>query len=232
MPPDPDDAAAERRDLRQRLDAERAAVEHWRRIARQREGEYAALIRRPLVRALLAAERRGAPVAARARSSGRRLRSGTERLALAAGALRRTGRRRAPAGRLASPEPVDPAGPGTPRKAVVVVVGPADPAWIGSPDLLPPGVDVARVAEPRRAGEALARAIGTSTPDLVGVMVASGEPDTGGWLDRLAAAIDGPVVAAAPLVVHPVRRAWRGTPHDGLVRAAGVRLRLDAAGAP
>jgi hypothetical protein len=232
MPPDPDDAAAELRDLRRRLDAERAAVEHWRRIARQREGQYAALIRRPLVRALLAAERRAAPVAARARSSRRHLRSGAERLALGAGALRRTGPRRAPAGRLVPPEPVDPAAPGNPRKAALVVVGPADPAWTGSPRLLPPGVDVARVAEPHQAGEALARAIGASTPDLVGVMASAGEPQTGGWLDRLAAAIGGPVVAAAPLVVHPVRRAWHGTPHDGLVRAAGVRLRLDTAGAP
>jgi hypothetical protein len=229
MPWEPDDAAAELRDLRQRLDAERAAVEHWRRIAGQREEQFAALIRRPLVRALLAAERRAAPVAARARSTGHRLRSGAERLALSAGALGRTGRRRVPAWQPAPPAPVD---PGTARKAAVVVVGPAEPAWSGAPGSLPPGVDVARVAEPREARAALARAIETSTPDLVGVMAATGEPQSGGWLDRLAAAIDGPVVAAVPLVVHPVRPAWHATPHDGLVRAAGVRLRLDTAGAP
>ena len=88
MPSEPDDAVAELLDLRQRLDAEQAAVEHWRRIARQREDQYATLIRRPLVRALLAAERRAAPVAARARSTGRRLRAGAERLALSAGSAR------------------------------------------------------------------------------------------------------------------------------------------------
>jgi glycosyltransferase involved in cell wall biosynthesis len=229
MPSEPDDAAAELHDLRQRLDAEQAAVEHWRRIAQQREDQYATLIRRPLVRALLAAERRTAPVVARARSSGHRVRAGAERLALSAGALARAGRRRAPSGLPAPPGPVDAV---TARKAAVVLVGPADPAWAGSPGSLPPGIEVARVARPREAGEALARAARTSTPELVGVMAASSEPRSAGWLDRLAAVIDGPVVAAVPLAVHPVRRAWRATPHDGMVRAAGVGLRLDAAGAP
>jgi len=229
MPSEPDDAAAKLRDLRRRLDADEAAVEHWRRIARQREDQYATLIRRPLVRALLAAERRAAPVAARARSTGRRARSGFERAALSAAALGRIGRRHVPSGRPAPPEPAD---PGIARKAVVVVVGPADPVWVGSPGAVPPGVEVARVAEPREAGEALARAVRTTTPDLVGVMAATSEPHDAGWLDRLAVAIDGPVVAAVPLVVHPVRALLHATPHDGLVRAAGVGLRLDAAGAP
>ena len=39
------------------LEAERAAAEHWRRVAEQRAAEYAELRRRPLVRASLAAER-------------------------------------------------------------------------------------------------------------------------------------------------------------------------------
>ena len=48
MPSEPDDAVAELLDLRQRLDAEQAAVGYWRRIARQREDQYATLIRRPV----------------------------------------------------------------------------------------------------------------------------------------------------------------------------------------
>jgi glycosyltransferase involved in cell wall biosynthesis len=229
MPSEPDEAVAELADLRQRLDAEQAAVGYWRRIARQREDQYTTLIRRPLVRALLAAERRAAPVASRARSTGRRLRAGAERVALSAGALGRTGRRRPPWARLAPPCPV---GPVTARKVAIVVVGPAGPDGAGSTGSLSPGVEVARVAEPREVGEALARALRTSTPDLVAVMAAGSEPQSGEWLDRLAAAIEGPVVAAVPLAVHPVRPLRCATPHDGLVRAAGVDLRLDADGAP
>jgi len=230
MPTEPADAAEERRDLRQRLDAEQAAVEHWRRIARQREDQYATLIRRPLVRALLAAEQRAAPVAAHARSAGRRLRAGAERVALRVGALGRAGRRRRSSAR---PMPAaEPPGPAPARKVALVVVGPAEPAGAGSPVGLPPGVEVARVAEPRQAAEALARALQTSTPDLVALMAAGSEPQSGGWLDRLAAAIEGPVVAAVPLAVHPVRPLWHATPHDGLVRAAGAGLRLDADGTP
>jgi len=225
MPSDPDDAAADVRDLRQRLYAERAAVEYWRRIALQREEQFAALTRRPVVRALLAAERRVAPVTGRARSAGRRLRSGGERLALGAGAVRRAGRRRLPK-RPAASELV---APGPPRKVALVVVGSGDHASAAS---LPPEVEVARVLEPHEARAALARAVGTATPDLVAVMAASSEPWAAGWLNRLATSIEGSVVAAAPLVVHPVRSVWRATPHDGLVRAAGVGLRLDRDGTP
>ena len=95
-----------------------------------------------------------------------------------------------------------------------------------------PGVQVARVAEPRGVRAALDRAIKASAPDLVGVMAATTEPLDLGWLDRLATTIDGSVVAAVPLVVHPIRPLRRATPHDGLVRAAGVRLGLDEDGAP
>ena len=45
------------------------------------------------------------------------------------------------------------------------------------------------------------------------------------WFARLAAPIDGNVVvAAAPLVVHPLRSLVRATPHDGRVRARGLGL--------
>ncbi|MGH9227212.1 MAG: hypothetical protein ACRD07_00515, partial [Acidimicrobiales bacterium] len=85
MPSDPDRpdavAAEQLRDLRTELDAERAAVENWRRIARQRSEDLAALSDRTSVRALLGVERRVRPVATRARSAGRRMASAAERLA-------------------------------------------------------------------------------------------------------------------------------------------------------
>ena len=225
MPPDMDEAAADSCDLRQRLDAERAAVEHWRRIALQREEQFAALNHRTAVRALLAIERRIAPVVTHAGTVGRRLRMVAEQLALSAGALRRAGQRRSPT-RPAAPRPTVPA---PARRMAIVVVGPPVRAWLGAPS---PGTEVTRVAEPREARAALDRAVKASAPALVGVMAASTEAVDVGWLDGLAAAIEGSVVAAVPLVVHPVRPLLRATPHDGLVRAAGVGLRLDGDGSP
>jgi hypothetical protein len=225
MPSDARAAKAELHDMRVQLDAERAAVEHWRRVALQRSDEFAALSRRPAVRAVLAAERRIAPIVTGASSAGRRLRVGVERLVLGASALRRAGRRVAPT-RLVLPKPM---APGAGRRMTIVVVGSGDAAWTHA---LPPGVDVTRVAEPREARSALARAIKTSAPDLVGVIAAASEPLAPWWFDRLAAPIESSLVAAVPLVVHPMRPLRRATPHDGLVRAAGVRLRLDRDGAP
>jgi hypothetical protein len=226
VPPEPDAGEPEPTDLRVLLDAERATVEHWRRVALQREAEFAALSHRPSVRALLGVERRVAPIRARVVSARRRLRSVAERLALAAGALRRAGRRQAP-GRLVAGAPVA-EGAGF-RRIAVVVVGSMDPAWSGT---LPPAIDVTRVAEPSGARAALSRAIDASAPDLVGVVTGTGEPLERRWLERLAAAIEGSTVAAAPLFVHPCRPLRRATAHDGLVWTAGVGLRLDDEGTP
>jgi hypothetical protein len=92
MPPNP--GGDEPSHLEVELEAARAAVEHWRRVVLQRSEDFAALIQRPTVRALLAAERHLAPIATRARTARRRMRSAVERLALSAAALRRAGRRR------------------------------------------------------------------------------------------------------------------------------------------
>jgi hypothetical protein len=224
MPPDTDAAADDLSELRQRLEAERAAVEQWRRVALQREAQFAALNRRPAVRALLAVERRIAPLVVRAGYVGRELRLGAERLVLSAGALRRAGCRRSPT----RPAGAHSAASAPSRRMAIVVVGPPDPAGEGA---LSPAVEVARVGEPRQARVALDRAIKTS-PDLVGVVAANTEPLDVGWLDGLAAAVEGLVVAAVPLVLHPVRPRLRATPYDGLVRAAGVGLRLDGDGTP
>jgi glycosyltransferase involved in cell wall biosynthesis len=225
MPPERDHPAREPCDVRQRLDAERAAVEHWRRVALQREEQFSTLTRRPLVRLLLAVERRIGPGLTHARFVGRRIYAAAERLALGVSALPRVGRRHAVerpvATALAASTPT--------RRIAMVVVGQSEPAWARASSAR---LEVLRVAKPRETRAAVCRVIEASTPDLVGAAAASTEPLDPGWLDRLAAAIDGSVVAAVPLVVHPVRPLRRATPHDGRVRAAGVGLRLDGTGTP
>jgi glycosyltransferase involved in cell wall biosynthesis len=229
MPP-PGEAAQEPSDLQVELDAERAAVGHWRRVARQRSEELAALRDRPSVRVLLGVERRLEPVVSGVRSTRRRVRAAAERLALSAGALRGTARGRPPArpGR-----PAAPSGSGEPprrtRSTVVVVVGAGEPSWL---DALPSGVEVVRSPAPGGARAVLARAIATSGAAVVGVVHAATEPQTPDWLERLVAAVDGSAVAAVPVLVHPHRPLRRATAHDGLVRAAGVALRLDSHGTP
>jgi glycosyltransferase involved in cell wall biosynthesis len=228
VPTDPDTGDVELRELWQELDGERAAVEHWRRIAQQRSDQLAALSNRTSIRVLLGVERRLRRVAARARSSRHRLGGAAERLALTAGALRRARRRRP------SPEPRASASGSTApsvltRRLAVVVVGLDEPHWVAS---LPPDVEVARATEPRDARCVLAQVVASSAPDVVGIVSSATEPLTPGWIGRLLEAIDGSTAAAVPLLVHPRRPLHRATAHDGLVRAAGVRLRLDADGIP
>ncbi|HKA84199.1 MAG TPA: glycosyltransferase [Acidimicrobiales bacterium] len=230
MPP-PGEAAHEPSDLQVELDAERAAVGHWRRVARQRSEELAALRRRPSVRALLGVERRLEPVVSVVGSGRRRVRAVTERLALSAGALRRGAARRRPP---ATPDvPANASrseGPLLPgRPAVIVVVGTGQPGWL---DALPAGVDVVRSQAPSGAGAALAGAVATTDPGVVGFVDAAAEPQTPDWLERLVAAVDGSAVAAVPVLVHPDRPLRHATAHDGLVRAAGVGLRLDGDDTP
>jgi len=173
VPADPPFSDAELRDLQVELNAERAAVTHWRRVALQRSEEFAALGHRPTVRALLAVERRLAPIMARAGTARRSLRSAAERLALGAGGLRRTRRRPSPA-RLARFGSAVESAP--PRRVVIVVVGSIDPRWVRA---RPPGVEVTRVAEPAGARHAVAQAIETAAPHLVGVVAGSAFGDRG-----------------------------------------------------
>jgi glycosyltransferase involved in cell wall biosynthesis len=213
-------SGGEVRDLQIELEAERAAVEHWRRVALQRSEDYGALGGRPSVRALLALERRAAPITACVASARRRLRSAGERLALNAGGLWHVGRRRSPPGVDRSARG---AAPVLVRRLAIVVVGPVDPEWVGTSSL---GVSVTRVSEPSAARHAVARAVEASSPDLVGVVAGSSEPLDPRWLGQLAAVIDGPTLAAVPLLLHPHRPLHRATAYDGLVRSAGLRLRL------
>lgn len=67
-----------------------------------------------------------------------------------------------------------------------------------------------------------------SDTELICFVLASSTTLETGWLARLAAVVDGTtVVAAMPLVVHPLRAAPRATPHDGRVRARGLSIAID-----
>jgi Glycosyl transferases group 1 len=223
VPSDPSARDPEVTELRAELDAERAGAEHWRRLAKQRSEELAALRHRLSIRALLSAERRLAPLAARVGAAGSRMRSAVARLALTADALRWSG---ASSETLAVPSPP---GLSASRRIAIVVVGAVDHAWAGR---LPSTVEVVGVTAPTSVRHALARTINESDPQLVGVVAGTSEPLDPGWLSHLASSIADGTVAAVPLLVHPRRPVHRATPHDGLVRAAGVGLWLDCRGAP
>ena len=211
-------------ELQTQLDAERAAAESWRRIAHQRSEESAALRQRPSVRALLGAERRLAPFAALAGKAGHHVRSAAGRLALTADALRRS--RPAP-GRLTVPS--SEASTRESRRIALVVVGSVDPELASSHRS---AAEIVHVTASGSVRQAIAKSINESAPDLLGVMAATSQPLDRAWLCHLASAIGRTTVAAVPLVVHPRRAIHHATPHDGLVRAAGVALRLDGQGMP
>jgi glycosyltransferase involved in cell wall biosynthesis len=222
------------RDLRMELDAEQAAVEHWRQIARQRTDDFAALRNRTSVRLLLGLERRVRPVVVRAGPARRRFRAAAERLALTAGALRPGRRRRLSPGLPRPPTtPPGPPGPiappGPTRRLGIVVVGSDEPRWS---DALAKAAKVVRVTAPGDLRGGLAQVIASAAPDVVGIVQATSEPLAADWVERLVAAVDGSTVAAVPLLVHPRRPVHRATAHDGLVRAAGVELHLDGDGTP
>jgi glycosyltransferase involved in cell wall biosynthesis len=224
------EAADEPSDLQVELDAERAAVEHWRRVARQRSEELAALRDRLPVLVLLGVERRLEPVVSGVGSARRRVRAAAERLALSTGALRwRAGRRAPPARHGAPPAPSSGEPHRSARLAAIIVVGAGRPGWL---DALPAGFDVVGSPAPSGTRAAIAPAVAASAPGVVGIVHAATEPLTPDWLERLVAAVDGSTVAAVPVLVHPHRPLRHATAHDGLVRAAGVGLRLDGDGTP
>lgn len=213
--------------LRSQLAAERAAAEHLRRVARQRADEYAELRHRPVVRAVLAAEARTAPLRRRAATSGRRLRSAAAQAAVVAEGVAARLRRAEP---LPAPSPPAPGArqPERARSIVVAVLGsgPAD----GS-QLAPAGTVLA-VSSAQELPSAVARELDEVDPALVAVVLGTTEGLGPVELARLAAAVEGDVVAAGPLVVHPRRPLAQATAHDGRVRAAGLALALDADSVP
>jgi hypothetical protein len=92
-------------------------------------------------------------------------------------------------------------------------------------DVVPVELVIARPQATETLAAAAARAAQSTTGELLCFFLASTTTLENGWLARLAAVVDGSaVVAAAPLVVHPMRAAARATPADGRVRALGLSL--------
>jgi glycosyltransferase involved in cell wall biosynthesis len=116
----------------------------------------------------------------------------------------------------------------------------ADAGALPLPPPLARSVSVVVIARADTA--AATRAAAASTSDLLCFVLPSTTTIDGGaidagaidgdWLARLAAPLVGnTVVAAAPVVVHPLRSPLRATPHDGKVRSRGLALEV-AADAP
>ncbi len=122
-----------------------------------------------------------------------------------------------------------------------IVVIAADGSGVAEP---PPGyapiessvdgteIDVDVVVASRRAGQSAAAAAAGAARggrgELICFIPATSTALERGWLARLAAAVDATtVVAAAPVVVHPLRAGLHATPHDGRVRARGLSVGVD-----
>ena len=235
-------------DLVAELTAERSASDHWRRVARQRTEALDALKHRRLVRVALAADRRTGGLRAGARAVASGLHRAASRSALVLSAL--PARAELPArraGLLAGVAGLPAIAPGGRCTTVVVVAGEVvtalPPHVVGTAQEIilvttseqadVDGVDrIVRAPQAGSLAAAAARAIGEARGELVCLLSASSEPLGSDWLDRLTAMIDDTVVAAVPLLVHPRRSPTAATADDLLVRAAGVELQIDAAGAP
>ena len=232
MPPDSsgEDTRA-RRDLEVQLAAERAATEYWRDLAERRAADYSKLRRRPLVRALLGIDWRVRRLQPRAGSTARWRRVvGQLVLAAEAAVARLVRRRRWDAESLAPmlqqlSEPVL----SHHRRVTLVQIGARNDGLPGlrggalDVEIVPIAAGAETVAETRRA-------LDRADTELVGIILGSTQPCDATALDRLAAAIEAEpgVVAAAPVLLHPQRPPARATPHDGLVRSAGLSIQLDA----
>jgi glycosyltransferase involved in cell wall biosynthesis len=68
--------------------------------------------------------------------------------------------------------------------------------------------------------------------ELVCLLHADTEPLGSDWLARLAAGVESDVVAAAPVLLQPLRPRSRATSRDGFVRSSGLDAAIDADGAP
>ncbi len=223
--------AARRRSLTERpvrppLEVDAAAL---RRMARDQLAELAAIRRRPIPRLALAVDRRvqrlarlaGAPVVS----------EGGARLTLLGAGLT-VGRAHRQRRRAELDRAVEALAPVRADRRRTVVVVEAPTAAVDLPPFLAPDeVVVARPVGDEGLGAAVDRVVAGATGDLVCLIHACCEPLESGWLDRLAARLDGDVMAAVPQVVHPERRLWSRTPHDLRVRHLGAEVVVED-GAP
>jgi glycosyltransferase involved in cell wall biosynthesis len=188
-------------------DPDRAAVEHWRRVAEERSAAYEELSHRPLVRAVVGIERRARPVVARLRRRAERTAAVAEQAAVAAQAVA-----------------------ARPGAAAALAALRQRVAELPAPPVVAPGA-VAELAIAAGAGgaqvAAVDRALRSSDAPVV-VLVPAGVSLWPGAVERLAASLDAGggrrdgVVAATPTLVHGDRPAARATAHDGRTLAAGL----------
>ena len=226
-PTRPEEAA----ELRAALAAERAGVEHWRRVARQREAALAEVKGRTSVRAVLSLDRRTAPLRGWVRGAIDRSAAGLDRVRLATGALgarpSRATRQEALDALVQQLPPIDP----DPRSKLVVVIGTAD-ASTGVADWTSrDGGGATQVVVAATVGEiaALAR---NRHEDIIVLVAATTEPLTADWIHRLTTPIQGSTVATTGILVHPKRPAAHASADDLLVWSAGLKATVDADGAP
>lgn len=209
--------------------AERAGTAYWRDVARQRRIDAARVQRRPIVRVAVALDRhtRGAQDVL-ARSAARLGDLGRRAAVVGPGVARRISTADRPGAHAAAPPPRVSAAGATLVVRVVDGALNADPGH-GADRA---GPDVTEVS----LGDTLVGDIDLlvmeSRAQYVVVLGPSARPpDDWTWLDHLAAAITGPVVAATPQVVHPRRPWWAATTQDLLVRGNGLDIQVDE-GAP
>lgn len=195
------------------LVALQAALEQSRVEAaqlRDRNRQQEAVLRRPLVRIARLADRRSQRVLVRVARQGRAVRG-----ALDAAALR--ARARAAQGSLADRAAA--------LEAARDALGPPPPGGFGVSLVLVGGSGTGPAPEVTDDVDLeVVTSAAAATRPLLCLLPATSEPVEPGWLARLAAAIDGPVVAAVPLLVHPVRTPALATPHDLAIREAGVAI--------
>lgn len=231
--------------LRAAVAAERAGVDHWRRVADQRTAALDGLRRRPLVRAALALEHRTAGLRSRGAAGARRLRRHEERGLLAAAALahRPALHRRRPD--LAAARAELPPAPSLDRTVTVIVAGATGPPsalvrGAGPVQLVvgagarvgpAPGVEVVPVG-PGGVTSTVANLLAAADTDLLCLVAPTVEPVDASWLARLAAEAVDDVAVVTARVLHAERRWTAATPLDLLVREAGLVVADGPDGAP
>lgn len=225
-PPGATDALPPPPDLAEQLAAEQAGVAYWRAVAADRRSEAARVQRRPLVRVAVAVDRRTAALQRSVARGGRAAAAAAGQAAVVAAGLGRRPGRRARHAELAAQlaRQASDATPADDRTVLVVHLGPA-PIHTASPlvERAQP-TDAAIAAGGRVLAEEVNALVEASDAPLVCLLAPTAEPVHRGWLARLVAPVDGDVVAAVPLVLHPERPLREATAHDLLVRSAGLGI--------
>lgn len=217
-------------DLTSALDAARAGRDYWRDVAGERRREAARVQRRPLVRLAVAVDRRTAGAQDGVVRTMGRAADAWRHLSVAVDGWRHLpdrGRRRDDLTGWIGGLPTVVDG----RPVLVVHLGPSPP--------VPSDREVrfldARPGETGVSPTALRQinaAVEATDAPLVVLLGPTSRPVDASWLDHLTSPIGDGVVASAPTALHPDRPWTTRTPHDLLVREAGLDLVIGPEGLP